>query len=40
MTLFALQLLDNQWFAFWLSGCDVIVEAITLSDAFMLEVLL
>ena len=40
MTLHAIMLLDNQWFAFWIAGCDVVVEKISLADAFWLEMLL
>ena len=40
MTLLSIFLLDTQWFAMWSVGCDVMVEAISLSDAFWLEMLL
>ena len=40
MTLLSIYLLDTQWFAMWMNGCDVMVEAITFADALWLETLL
>lgn len=40
MILIRVFLLDDTWFAEWLAGCDLVVEAITFAEALALEALL